>query len=169
MDETRQRQIFDEWLSQHKGILFKITRAYAFTLQDQDDLFQEISLQLWQSIPTFRGESKPSTWIYRVALYSASVWVRKEKRRPPTAPFADHEQTLSAKAQPRDERLNWLYEQIARLEPIDRSICLLMLEGFSYKEMAAIVGISESYVGVKIHRIKETLSHKSKELEPHGI
>ena len=83
MDERTQRQIFDDWLKQHKGILFKITRAYAFNPSDQDDLFQEISLQVWKSIPEFRNESKPSTWIYRVALYTATVWVRKEKTRPP--------------------------------------------------------------------------------------
>ncbi len=58
MDERTQKQIFDDWLSQHKGILFKIVRAYAFNPNDQEDLFQEISLQLWRSIPEFRGESE---------------------------------------------------------------------------------------------------------------
>ena len=82
MDEKTQKQIFDDWLSQHKGILFKIILAYAFNPHDQEDLFQEISLQVWKSIPDFRNESKPSTWIYRVALYTATVWVRKEKKQP---------------------------------------------------------------------------------------
>jgi RNA polymerase sigma-70 factor (ECF subfamily) len=68
MHELEQKQIFDDWLQRHKGILFKIVRAYAFNAYDQDDLFQEIALQLWRSIPEFRGESKASTWIYRVAL-----------------------------------------------------------------------------------------------------
>jgi RNA polymerase sigma-70 factor (ECF subfamily) len=77
MDARKQRQLFDDWLHQHKGILFKIIRAYAVSAYDQDDLFQEISLQLWRSIPDFRGEAKPSTWIYRVALYTAAVWARK--------------------------------------------------------------------------------------------
>jgi len=138
MQEQEQKQIFDNWLSQHKGILFKIVRAYAFNAHDQDDLFQEIALQLWRSIPEFRGEAKASTWIYRVALYTASAWTRHP-------------------------RVDWLYEQIAQLDPIDRSVCLLMLEGFSYKEMAEMLGISESNVGVKIHRIKQRLVRQSSE------
>ncbi len=141
MDERTQKQIFDEWLSQHKGIMFKIIRAYAFNPHDQDDLFQEISLQVWKSIPEFRHELKPSTWIYRVALYTATVWVRKEKTRPPTQPLADVEHALSVTNRPRDERSEWLYQQIGELEPVDRSVCLLLLDGFSYKEMAGMLGI----------------------------
>lgn len=169
MDEKTQKHIFDDWLKQHKGILFKIIRAYAFNSNDQEDLFQEISLQLWQSIPEFRGESKASTWVYRVALYSATVWVRKEKKRLPTQPLTDVERTLTVTNRPRDERSDWLYKQIGQLEPIDRSICLLLLDGFSYKEMAEILGISESNVGVKVHRIKQYLIQKSKEVEQHGF
>lgn len=164
MDESKRKQIFDEWLSQHKGIFFKIIRAYAFTPYDQDDLFQDIALQLWQSIPDYRGEAKPSTWIYRVALYAASVWVRKEKKQPFTQPLPDLEQTLTITPQPANDRLDWLYEQIAQLEPVDRSLCVLLLDGFSYKEMAAMLGISESKVGVRIHRIKQHLTRKSQEI-----
>lgn len=164
MDEIEQKRIFDNWLREHKGILFKIVRAYAFTAEDQDDLFQEISLQLWKSIPDFRGESKASTWIYRVALYSAYVWVRSEKKRPETRPLAEVERTLVAKERVADGRINWLYEQLAQLDPLDRSVCLLMLEGFKYREIADMLGISESNVAVKIHRVKEHLSLKSREL-----
>lgn len=169
MDERKQRQIFDEWVSLHKGIVFKIIRAYAFNPNDQDDLFQEISLQLWQSIPEFRGEAKSSTWIYRVALYAATVWVRKEKKRLTTQPLTDIEHILTVTTQPRDDRSDWLYEQIGQLEPIDRSVCLLLLDGFSYKEMADILGISESNVGVKVHRIKQDLIQKSKEINHHEL
>ncbi|MFK7804048.1 MAG: RNA polymerase sigma factor [Anaerolineae bacterium] len=165
MDESEQKQIFSAWLDQHKGIFFKIVRAYAFNLHDQDDLFQEISLQVWKSIPDFRGDSKPSTWIYRVALFTASTWVRQEKKRPSDQPLADVEHTLTmADSGVQDSRLDWLYEQIGQLDPIDRSICLLMLDGFSYKEIASLVGISDSNVGVKIHRIKQTLSAR----KPHA-
>lgn len=169
MDKREQKQIFGEWLNNHRGILFKIIRAYAFNPNDQDDLFQEVSLQLWKSIPEFRGESKPSTWIYRVALYTATVWVRKEKKRPPTRPLADIEHALTVSDQLQDDKVDWLYQQIGQLEPIDRSVCLLLLDGFSYKEMAEILGISESNVGVKVHRIKQHLIEKSKEVEQHGF
>lgn len=168
MDEKTQKQIFDDWLSQHKGILFKIILAYAFNPHDQEDLFQEISLQVWKSIPDFRNESKPSTWIYRVALYTATVWVRKEKKQPSTQPMTGVERTLTVTNHPRDERSEWLYQQIGQLEPIDRSVCLLLLDGFSYKEMAEMLGISESNVGVKVHRIKQHLIQESKEVE-HGF
>lgn len=165
MNERTQKQIFDDWLNLHKGILFKIIRAYAFNPNDQDDLFQEISLQVWKSIPEFRNESKPSTWIYRVALYTATVWARKEKTRPPTQPLADVEHALTVTDRPRDERSEWLYQQIGQLEPVDRSICLLLLDGFSYREMSEMLGISESNVGVKVHRIKQYLIERSKEME----
>ena len=169
MNTRKQRQIFDEWLNNHRGILFKIIRAYAFNPNDQDDLFQEISLQLWKSIPDFRGDSKPSTWMYRVALYTATVWVRKEKKRPLTQPLTEVERTLTVTNHPRDERSEWLYEQISQLEPIDRSVCLLLLDGFSYKEMAEMLGISESNIGVKVHRIKRHLIQESKDMEYHGL
>lgn len=168
MHELEQKQIFDDWLHQHKGILFKIVRAYAFNAHDRDDLFQEIALQLWRSIPEFRGESKASTWIYRVALYAASAWTRREQRQPPTKPLDTVAQTLTMTAQPSDPRVDWLYEQIAQFEPIDRSICLLMLDGFSYKEMAEMLGISESNVGVKMHRIKRRLVGQSPKEVQHG-
>ncbi len=76
---------------------------------------------------------------------------------------------MIAAAQPTDERLDWLYEQIGRLEPIDRSICLLQLDGFSYAEIADLIGISQSHVGVRIHRIKRHLVNQSQELNHHGV
>ena len=167
MHEREQKQIFDDGLQQHKGILFKIVRAYAFTAADQDDLFQEIALQVWRSIPEFRGEAKASTWIYRVALYAASAWTRREQRQPPTKPLDAVAQTLTMTVQPSDPRVDWLYEQIAQFEPIDRSLCLLLLDGFSYKEMAELLGIAESHVGVKIHRIKRRLVEQSQKEVQH--
>lgn len=169
MEDSEQRRIFERWLEEHKGILFKITYAFAFTPRDQEDLFQEISLKVWQSIPNFRGEAKASTWIYRVALYAATVWARQERKRPPTRALAEVGHTLTKDATPRDGRLDWLYEQIGQLEPVDRAVCVLLLDGFSYREMAEVLGISESNVGVKIHRIKKHLVRKSKETDYHGV
>lgn len=169
MTENEQRQILSDWLTEHKGILIKIVRSYAFTPHDQDDLFQEMSLKLWQSIPDFRGESKASTWIYRVALFSATVWARGEKKQPPTQDFEGVSGKLPAcltqKDVVKDEKVEWLYEQIASLDYIDRSVCLLMLDGYRYKEIAKILGISESNVGVKMHRVKRDLQSRSQELK----
>lgn len=167
MTEIEQRQIFNRWLDEHKGILFKIVRAYAFTDHDQEDLFQEIAIKVWKSVPDFRGESKPSTWIYRVALFAATVWVRQEKKRPDATPMEAIERILNANqsAGKEDERLTWLYEQIGQLEPPERSVCLLMLDGYKHREIAELLGISGSNVGVKIHRVKQHLTRKSKELK----
>jgi RNA polymerase sigma-70 factor (ECF subfamily) len=170
MNASKQQKIFETWLREHKGVLFKIVRAYAFTPQDQDDLFQEVAIQVWHSIPKYRGDAAVTTWLYRVALYVAIAWTRKEKRRHPNhQPLDGIAHTLTTTPRPVDNRLEWLYEQIAKLNLIDRSLMLLMLDGFSYQEMATILGISKSNVGVKINRIKKRLAHQSREETNHGL
>jgi RNA polymerase sigma-70 factor, ECF subfamily len=159
---SEQQAIFDSWLSTYKGVLFKVVRAYAFTRHDQEDLFQEIATQMWISVPGFEGNSAPSTWIYRVALNTAISWSRKEiRRRDTTNAFDGAEVALQPAGFEIDPRLEWLYEQIAQLSDIDRSLTLLLLDGFSYKEMADALGITETNVGVRIHRIKAHLTSES--------
>jgi len=160
--ESEQQNIFDAWLRDHKGLLFKVVRAYAFTGEDQDDLLQEIVIQVWHSIPQYRGDAAVTTWLYRIAFYAALGWVRKEKKHRTGKQSLDGvEQILTVRSSAKDSRLQWLYEQIANLNPVDRSLMLLMLDGFSYKEIAGILGISESNVGVKINRIKARLAKPS--------
>ncbi len=169
MIENDQQQLFEEWLTQYKGLLFKIVRAYAFTAADQDDLFQEIAVQVWSSIPSFRRDSAAATWIYRVSINTAIKWALKERKHPQAAGIDTVEHILQEKGIPVDDRLAWLYEEIHQLNEIDRSIALLLLDGFSYKEMAAMLGITETNVGVKINRIKKQLITKSKKQDYHGI
>lgn len=170
MDEREQQRIFDEWLTQHRGLLFKVVRVYAFTLHDQDDLFQEIITQTWNSIPRFRAESAVTTWLYRVALNTALSWSRKERKfRDRAQSFDDSEPALLNREHRPDRRLDWLYEQIARLDHVDRSLTLLLLDGFSYREMGETLGISENHVGVKINRIKQRLTKWSQEEQNHGL
>lgn len=162
MTDSEQQQIFQNWLRKYKALLFKVVGIYAFNEVDRDDLFQEICLQVWRSVPNFRKESSATTWIYRVALNTALRWNRKEqKNHDGRQSFDDVKQILYENEQQKDERLVWLYEEIKRLDEIDRSLCLMMLDGFSYREMSDILGISESNVGVKIHRIKKHLVDKS--------
>jgi len=162
LTEKEQQHIFEQWLSQHKALVFKVVRAYAFTAMDQDDLFQEISIQVWRSVTAFRQESSVTTWLYRIALNTAIKWVRKERKHQQDGNLEEVEHVLQENKMPVDERLVWLYEEISRLDEIDRSVTLLMLDNFSYKEMADILGITESNVGVKINRIKKHLISKSK-------
>ncbi|WOO42820.1 sigma-70 family RNA polymerase sigma factor [Rubellicoccus peritrichatus] len=161
MKDSERQRIFDEWLSKHKGLMFKVVRAYSFTAHDREDLFQEIAIQLWNSIPKFREDSAVTTWIYRVALNTALTWTRKEKKQRDTkSSLIQSEQILTQTPTFKDNRLEWIYEQISQLDEVDRSLTLLMLDGFSYKEIAAIIGITESNVGVKINRIKKRLIEK---------
>lgn len=162
MDKSQQ-DIFSEWLAQHKGLLFKVVRAYAFNQADRDDLFQEIALQVWKSVPGFKGSSAVTTWLYRVSLNTAIKWSRKEhKHSEGRQTISGAEALLRENSEVKDERLAWLYEQIAHLNKIDRSLTLLLLDGFSYKEMAQMLGISTSNIGVRIHRIKQHLILQSK-------
>ena len=167
MTEKEQLAILEDWLKLHKGLLFKIVRAY--TVTDHDDLFQEIVIQVWHSIPSYRGEAAVSTWLYRIALNTAIKWTKKEKKHAGAETLDNVQHLLRENTNIVDEQLGWLYAEIYKLDEIDRSVTLLMLEGFSYKEMSSILGISESNVGVKINRIKKQLIAKSKKYDNHGI
>lgn len=169
MKREIQKTIFNEWLEAHRGILFKVVGAYAFTAQDKEDLFQEIITQIWNSVPKFKNTSKPSTWIYRVSLYAAMAWSKKEKRHSEQHQSLELVNPLLSTDAPKNPRLDWLYEQIGQLDAVDRSLTLMMLDGYSYDEIATTLGISRSNVGVKLTRLKKHFTQKSiKELR-HGI
>jgi len=167
--EKEQKKIFEEWLSQHKALIFKIVRSYAFMDMDQDDLFQEIIIQVWHSIPAFRRESSVTTWLYRISLNTAIKWTKKERKHYQSETMDGVKHILEESRIRTDERLTWLYEEIYKLDEIDRSVTLLLLDGFSYKEMASILGITESNVGVKINRIKKQLISKSQKHDHYGV
>jgi len=159
-----QTELFKSWLSQYSSILFKVVRVYTRSDMDGDDLFQEIAIQVWESIPRYRNECAESTWIYRIALNTALKWTRsKQKHQRSIDSIALEQRILTEVNHRQDDRLAWLYTEISRFDKVDRSITLLLLDGFSYKEMAEIIGISESNVGVKINRIKKALIKKSEE------
>ncbi len=166
MTAVEQQKMFEEWLKGHKSLLFKVVRAYTFTLDDQDDLFQDICLQVWRSVPNFKNESAVSTWLYRIALNTAFKWIRKEKKRQDSHKAKEGIEHLLHESQvDHDERLDWLYTEIKKLDEVDRSITLLMLDGYSYKEIAEMVGISVNNIGVKINRIKKRLIVRSETYE----
>jgi len=149
---------FKQWFAGHQGLIFRIVRAYGNTAEDQDDLFQEICLQMWLSIPRFEEKSKVSTWIYRVALNTALIWNRNEKtRRRHKENFINLiEQKNDSKQS--EEIIEKLYDAIRKLAKVDASIVLMHLDGLSYAEMAEILGISENNLGVKLNRAKKQLA-----------
>lgn len=163
MRAREQEGLFLEWLGDHKRLMLKVVRAYAASLEDQNDLFQEVLLQVWRSIPGFAAKSKVSTWIYKVSLNTALAWKRSEiKHRSRRGhvmmldEFPDLREGAAESTQHR-ETVERLYEEIRRLPGLDGPLALLYLDGLSYREMAEILGISESNVGVKLNRIKKQL------------
>jgi RNA polymerase sigma-70 factor (ECF subfamily) len=151
---------FKQWFGEHKGLLYRIVRAYGNTAEDQDDLFQEICMQMWLSIPRFEEKAKVSTWIYRVAMNTALVWNRSEKtRRKHRERFITFvPQQQAGESQQPEEIIGRLYEAIRKLPKVDTSIVLMHLDDLPYAEMAEILGISENNLGVKLNRAKKQLA-----------
>lgn len=119
-------------------------------------MFQEIVLQLWKSFPTFRGESKLSTWMYRIALNTTISGFRK--KRITTTELSSISYQLQDIATPlQEEEMKALYAAIEKLTDVEKSIVLLYLEDKPYDEIADITGITANYVAVKMNRIKEKL------------
>ncbi|WP_353719561.1 sigma-70 family RNA polymerase sigma factor [Dyadobacter sp. 676] len=147
-------KIFLETISTHQRIIFKVTRMYRNTPEDQQDLFQEIVYQLWRAFPEFRHESKITTWIYRIALNTAMASYRKQK---PAISLFEHPPDLPDATEAAPEREEWLFRALRTLSEPERALISLYLEDYSYAEIALITGISENYVGVKLNRIKEKL------------
>ena len=153
-DITFEKLVFD-----NQQLIHKVCNIYGKTEADKQDLFQEITIQLWKSFASFENKSKFSTWLYRVALNTAITQKRKENRQPLTNPLSDKEMRIpnnDATDIDEDELLA-LQIAIRQLKPTDRAIIFLYLEERSYQEIAEIIGITPKNVGVKIVRIKARL------------
>lgn len=147
---------FQAWIGAHLGVLHRIARAFA-TGADQQDLLQELLVSVWRAGPSFRGESAPATFIFRVAHNRALTWRRGETRR---RLRAEAYQRLRVDEESGEEPLlERLYAAIRQLEPLDRSLVLLSLEGQSYADIAALHGLSESNVGARLSRARQKLIH----------
>ena len=121
-----------------------------------DDLFQEILIRMWNGFDSYEGRSDARTWIYRVAFNAALNWNKKQRRRIETVPLTVDIDPYEAN-DPSTQQIRELYDRISRLDLVDRSLILLWLEGVSYEEIGAIVGITPSHVGVRLLRIKDKL------------
>ncbi len=152
---TLQQQVFDEWMANHQGIIVKIVRSFTTRAADSEDLTQDIMLAIWRSISSFRGDAKPSTWIWRIALNQAISWQRAT---------GDEQVDLAAvRSATRDVAADGLlvdriYEAIRSLAPIDRSLIMLSLDGFSYAETSNITGLTETNVGARLTRARTRLT-----------
>lgn len=151
---------FTELIESNQGIVHKVCRIYTDTPVEHEDLFQEIVLQLWKSFDSFKGDSKFSTWMYRVGLNTAITLIRKKNRTLATSSL-DSQSYFDIKAseydEEKEERLRLLYAAIKRLNDVDRALVLLYLEDMPYREIAQTLGISEVNARVKMNRAKDKL------------
>lgn len=167
LDED-QKSLFMDWLGEHGSSVMKVARAYTLTSEECQDLAQEILLQAWRSLPKFEGRANAATWFYRVALQTAMNWHRKDKpRRSRQQPLLEVQAVASdgvdsgEQAQHLDT-VEKLYKAIHQLPKTDAALVLLYLDELSYREMAEVLGISESNVGVKLNRAKKALNELMK-------
>lgn len=131
---------------------------YCISREDKEDLFQDIVLQLWRAYGSFNGDAKVSTWIYRVALNTAITRVRKETKREKFAGLGEH--TLEVAAidnKEENEQVLQMYAAIKQLSAVDRAIIILYMDGHSYKEIAGVMGLSESNIGFLLNKIRTKL------------
>lgn len=152
MDETQ----FLKLIMENQAIIHKICRLYRDSIEDREDLFQEITYQLWRSLPSFNGAAKVSTWLYRVALNTAIASFREKK---PDVSYSASlpdlpEETQSEELGLRQERFN---AAIKQLDDSEKGILALYLEEMSYQQIAEIIGINVNHVGVKLNRIKNKI------------
>ena len=162
MHKHRAEKQFEAQIKENELLIYKVCRMYGYTAADREDLFQEIVIQLWKAYPKFRGESKFSTWLYRVALNTAITGLRKKKdfiesREPAQLPEQVSEDNLAG-----EENLGQLYLAIDRLNQVEKAIVMLYLEDRSYEEMEDILGISQGTLRVKMNRIKDKLRELTK-------
>ena len=146
-------------LENNQNIVHKVCTLYTNNRDAHNDLFQEITIQLWKAYPKFRGESKFSTWMYRVALNTAITLYRKSKR---TIQTQDYESVIfKIKADEYDatqeEQLKLMYKAVKQLGDIDKALVFLYLEDKDYREISETLGITEVNARVKMNRIKTKL------------
>jgi RNA polymerase sigma-70 factor (ECF subfamily) len=156
---SKQHEQFETLLDEHKKILYKVANLYSRNHEDRDDLAQEIMVQLWRSFASFDGRVQFSTWMYRIALNVAISNYRRESKRKRCV-LSDEEQLLKAvdtSSTDRSEELQVLYQLIGGLDPLNKALLMLYLDGNSYAETAEVLGISETNVATKISRLKQQL------------
>ena len=150
---------FVELLEKHQNIVHKVCRLYTNNQEAHNDLFQEITIQLWKAYPKFRGDAKFSTWMYRVGLNTAITLYRKSKRTIDTQEF----ESVSFKIRSEDyddteeQQLKLLYQAVHQLNEIEKALVFLYLEDKNYSEISETLGISEVNARVKMNRVKKKL------------
>ena len=155
MDEKE----FEQLVKKHKNTIYTVCFMFSKDSEEVNDLFQEVLINIWQGLPSFKGQSKMETWIWRISLNTCISCERKKKKNAtvPLTMDVDFLEDKDVEAQ----QVRMLYDRVHRLKPFDRAIVLLWLEGIAYDEIAAIVGITTSNVATRLFRIREQLKQMS--------
>jgi RNA polymerase sigma factor (sigma-70 family) len=151
---------FIKTIQQNQQIIFKVCNMYMDTKADREDLFQEILLNAWKGIKNFKGDSKFSTWLYRVALNTAISFFKKDKKQQQAfeAGRISYQEGLDNQL----EQIEAMNKAISGLSAIDKALVMLYLENYSHQQIAEVMGITANNVGVKMSRIKVVLKENSK-------
>jgi RNA polymerase sigma factor (sigma-70 family) len=163
MTTAERQERFQALVEEHKKILYKVCHSYCRNPVDRDDLAQEILFQLWRSFGAFDDRVRFSTWMYRIALNVAISFYRREKVRTRHVLSGADERLLEAidETSNQPEEVQLLYQWIGELDPLNKALVLLYLDGNSYQEIANVLGISETNVATKVSRLKQTLRQEA--------
>lgn len=154
---TDRQQIFLELADSYKDVIAKVCSVYASESAPFSDLYQEVMINLWTGLESFRGDAKVSTWIYRLAINTCITWHRRNKRHSlgisidPGFDIADTPDDSTG-------RIKELYRLISQLEPFDKALVTLWLDEKPYDEISSILGISKANVATRLHRVRAKLS-----------
>ncbi|MBP6072901.1 MAG: sigma-70 family RNA polymerase sigma factor [Flavobacterium sp.] len=157
--DNQLEQLFVKQLRDNQNIIHKICKLYTSDSDAHKDLFQEITIQLWKAFPKFRGDSKFSTWAYRVALNTAITLYRKNTRSIQTSDYEKHSYFISQEDYnpEEEEQLIRMYQAVHQLNDIEKALVFMYLEDKDYTEISETLGISEVNARVKMNRIKNKL------------
>lgn len=148
---------FLDMMAKQERTIYKVCYVYAKDGEDLNDLYQETVLNLWKSFPRYRGDSKLTTWVYRIAMNTCITFLRRANSRPQTIPLTLDVAGGLAEDDATRCQLQELYRLINQLGKLERALILLWLEERSYQEMADVLGISKANVAVKLNRVKDKL------------
>jgi len=165
MDNTRLDGDFVALVNQYRGAIERVSRTYTASATEREDLVQDIVYQLWRAFPSFRKESALLTWVYRVAINTAITGLRRRTRRPLHVPLDAAAGLALPRTSAADPRMELLYQAIRRLDDVDRALVMCYLDDLSYKEMADVLGLSETNVGARLSRTKTRLQELVRSME----
>lgn len=144
-------------IKKHEGILHKMSKLYTDNHDDRKDLLQEMIFQLWKSYERFKEKSQFSTWMYRVCLNTALTYLKNDKKKNTCIFLLEEKDITDYNENNEDVEITMFYKAVQDLNKIEKALVFLFLEGFSHKEIATNLGISEGNARVKLNRVKNKI------------